>query len=295
MSTGDGKPKDEQEPRVGFFKQALARALVDGRLPRWLVPSLHRRILEQRAWRAEYEALRHAERLAAGAPAVTQSQVDLLETLVLHEVQGVSETRGPVYAWVAAAAAMCVLVGILFQALPSGPETTDPAWRVRRADGDAPRLGLKLRCVAPDRSRVLAAAEAGARQLEDRLSCPHGGLLSFSVTNLDEAPRYLFAVGVSDEAELRWYAPFTRTSRSVKVEPGEVDRLLETLADTSELPDDDRVSLFVLYSSRPLSGHEIEAQLARAPTRQHLQKAARLPVEAEVQARIELQTDVEPR
>lgn len=298
MSKAKDRARTEAETRVGLFKRALTHALVDGRLPRWLAPQVHRRVLADGAWRAEYEALRQAERVAANAPPVTKAQVDLLEALVLQEVATSSPTAESagrrLLAWTAVATAACVLVAVGFSALLP-PREADVAWRARGAGDEAPALGLKLRCVAKDRTRVLDDAEAGARQLEDRLSCPHGGLLSFSVTNLDDAPRYLFAVGVSESQELRWYAPFTKSGRSLKVEPGAVDRHLETLADTGELPKDERVSLFVLYSSKPLTGHEIEAQLERAPAREHLGKAARLPIPAEVQARIELLPGVADR
>lgn len=252
---------------------------------------LHRRVLERPALRSLYDAQRREERKRRGDPPVTEAQVALLERLVLDEVRQREAREAPGSARRFAFAGVAVAAASLIAVLLVPRQIEEPArWRARGL-GEGARVGVKLRCVSADQKRVLDEAEAGARARSDRLRCPHGALLAFSVTNLETEPRYVFAVGLGDDGGLRFFAPFHKDARAVLVEPGAVDRLLEPLADTAPLPKDERVSLFLLSGKERLHGHEVEARLSAAPLRQHLRKAARLPLPADVQARIEIVRD----
>lgn len=274
-------------PKLSFVKRALLSRLLAGSLPPALAARLHRRLARDPAWLSAYEGLRRAERQAAGAVDITEQQLALFERIVVAEASQqapveVRASRGAVFGLAAAAAAVAV-----FAALPTG---RDDDWATRGVTAAGPKVGLKVRCLSADERtpRLVSESVLSPEQVPGALDCPEDGVLAFSVTNLDEAPRHVFLVGVNEKDEIRWYAPFEASGRSVAVRAGEVDRVLETLAELDDLPKE-RVTLFALFADAPLDGAALEARLKDARTRGlPLSRLDRLPVGVPLQARAEL-------
>jgi hypothetical protein len=126
--------------------------------------------------------------------------------------------------------------------------------------------------------------------VDDTLACPHGDLLSLSLTNLETQPFYVFVIGMSDAGELRFVSPFDEDSLARLAAPGVIDQPLEVLADTGALPPDPSLTLFALFAATPLHGADIARTLRDARTHGTAVHAlARLPFAAYT-ARIELST-----
>lgn len=232
--------------------------------------------------RAEYEALRAAERVLAGdRRAVSASQREMLRALILPEPAAPPRAAMPALSGARAAASLALFVVV------KPAQVDDLAARSARMAEEP--LGVKVSCVEANGARVIDTATGGARQSGARLDCPKGSLLAFSTTNLAADARHLFVVGIAPSGEPRWYAPFARDARAQPLAPGLVDQVLPVLADTRAMPDDPRVSLFVLVSDRPFDGALVAEKLARsARGGLLLDRVERLPVDVPWQARIDM-------
>jgi hypothetical protein len=279
------RPQGDGDHDLGGWRCLALRLLLDSRTPRWLRRRLHARMVSDTALRARYEALRRLERELAAGPDLLASQRELLGELVLARVQGTGSRRASAY--LGAALATTTALALALWLWPA-PPSTDAL--MSRSGRDA-ALGVRVRCVRADGSAVLDSAFAGARQPVAALTCPRGSLLSFSATNLTGQAQHLFVVGLASDLSPRWYQPFTADSTSRLVAAGSVEQLLEPLADTAPMPDEGREALFVFYALQPLTAFDIEQAIAAlARERWPLSTLQRLPVAAEVQARIELST-----
>lgn len=285
-----------------MLRRAIARTLLPrlaaGAVPTAIAAPLHRVVRDDPALAAAYHALRRAEHAAAGSAAAPLSpgQRDLLEALVLGAAAPASvqvPARAPRRSLPALAGAMAVACATVFLVLPSLRQDDPGAFGVgdleaRSARISAQPVGVKVTCVRDARS--LGSATAGVRQSGETLACPHGSLLAFSATNLGQAARHVFAVGVAADGALRWYEPFGRGGQSVRVAAGAVDEVMPALADTASLPPDPHVSLFVLISDAPFDAATVERQIEDATARGlSVGSLERLPLpQMPVQARIEL-------
>jgi hypothetical protein len=281
-----------RRPIVSFLMPWLAA----GRLPSPLASVVHRWLREDVELATLYHALRRCE-LARGVPApLSAGQRDLLESLVL--AAATHERRATSGAAAGVAGVLAVASVLAFAVLPQRPADPgehafpigDLAARGERLKQDA--LGVKVTCLgerdgAPS---ALGSATGGARHSGDTLPCPRGSLLAFSTTNLGSQPRHVFVVGIGADGAPRWYAPFSRDAAARVVPAGQVDAALPVLADTSTMPDDAAVTLFVLMSDQAFTASSVERQIAsssrRAVPLKHLE---RLPlVDIPLQARIDL-------
>jgi hypothetical protein len=117
---------------------------------------------------------------------------------------------------------------------------------------------VRVRCVT--NGTVVDEASAGARQTGHDLDCGSDGLLAFSTTNLNDAVRYAFVIGVDDTGRRVWLPPFERTSAALSLPAHSADALLETLA---PMPTQ-ALTLFVLLDDEPFSADDVETRLATA-------------------------------
>lgn len=278
-------------PAPGPLRRALTAWLFAG-APPFVARAIHRALRQDVRWSAWYDALRRVERVGS-SQALGTSQRELLEGLVLDAVAPAPHERSSflLRPGIAAAAACGAL--LLFFVFPeaTAPPAGDamPALTERSLGEDAPLVGVKLRCLDSTQRHVLAHAQAGPSAPGAMLQCEKDNLLAFSLTNLSDAEQHIFAVGVSGTGELRWYAPFERGADAMRVQPGEIDRPLETAADLSRLPDDERVTLHLLFSRAPLNGESIRRELSSASRRGVLSTALdRLPIDVEHQAHVEI-------
>lgn len=272
---------------LGPIRRALLLRALDGRLPGPMLRVVHRRIGADPAWRAAYDALRRAEH-AVGGGSPSAGQRAALERLVVDSVR--PARRGRRVAFGLAAAAACAAVVVV--ALPTAPDDLRP-----RGAATDERVGVRVRCVTDaEPPALLAETVLPATGDGVPLSCPTGALLVFSTTNLSEAPVHVFVLGIRGDGEPLWYAPFERAGRSVRVEPETADRLLEVAAETAGMTSGDRVTLFALFSDRPLSGAAVDAQLDGARRRGvSLRGLDRLPVAGARQGRAAMAVSEDPR
>lgn len=278
--------------------QKLLPRLAAGTLPAWMARPLHETVRSDPELGRAWDGLRRAERAAAPKSVVTAGQADLLEALVLGslppEPARASRLVVPGLGGALAAAAVAAFVVVRPATPPAG--AGDHAFPIGSLAARGERLksepvGVKVTCLEGGAGgRVLDAATAGARQTGDVLTCPTGSLLAFSTTNLGQETRHVFVVGVGPDGSRRWYAPFERDAGAAAVPAGQVDVVLPTLADTSTMPADPRVSLFVLISDEPFAATSIERQLASSVQRGlPLSSLERLPlVDVPLQARIDV-------
>lgn len=292
-----------------MLRRALAWKLLPrlaaGTLPAWLAARLHETVRSDPELGRAWDGLRRAERAAAPGVSVTSAQADLLEALVLGAISPEPRRRHLTVPGVAGALAAAAVVAFVVVRPAAGPASADRAPDQPFPIGDlAARgerlktepVGVKVTCLSRDAAsgggaaQVLDAATAGARQTGDVLTCPTGSLLAFSTTNLGQEIRHVFVVGVGPDGSRRWYAPFESNADAMAVPAGQVDVVLPTLADTSTMPADPRVSLFVLISDAPFAATSIERQLQSSAQRGlPLSSLERLPlVDVPLQARIDV-------
>lgn len=193
--------------------------------------------------------------------------------------------------WSSAAAAAAV-VGFIVMASPgAGPDVdvdVDVGLGLQpRGDEHAP-LGVRVRCVDAAGSRVLDDATAGARQKVSSLACSDDGMLAFSMTNLSETARHVFVVGVAADGQVVSLPPFSTGSQALRVEAGSVDVVVERLA-PMPIVGVDGLTLHVLVDAEPFGADGIERRLQAASRSDlPLQSLDRLPVDVDVQARLNL-------
>lgn len=284
---------------IGWLRLGLLAVLVSGLCPAPLARFLHRRVLADPAWASAYHRARRAER-AGSDRNLSTGQADLLEQLILSRVAGdaststltstltststhaSAQTRSGAWAPLAAACAVAVVFVVVGE-----PPARGTLWTTRGGD-DAPRVGMRARCIDKVAQRVVDQAEVGPRAMSDVLRCPHGSLLSFSMTNLEKEPVYVYAVGVTDGGSLRFFSPFEESSTSLRVDANTVDHPLDVVADTGALPDDGGIALFTLFSTHALRGADIARSLRSAGQRAVRVRALdQLPVDA-LTTRIEM-------
>ncbi len=272
------------EPQPGWFKRRLAAALASNALPTFLVLWLHRRLARDHALGAAYDALRQAERAAAGGAALTASQSELLESLVLSAAGTERRARAPFAAMGAAMGAAALFVW--FGGAPGLPTLSGPLVE-RGASGDP--LGVTVTCIDKATKSVTGLATVGARTPAAPLACAHGALLAFSTTNLGASGKHLFVVGIGEDGDRRWYAPFSTGGPTIPLPPGTAGVALPVAADTSGMTLEPRTSLHVLFFDAPREGSDVERILAAAAARgTTLRALERLPVDATAQARIDV-------
>lgn len=252
----------ELPPRLGPIRRALLLRALDGRLPRAIAGRVHARIGADPVWRGAYDAMRQAERASlSGAPSAGQHA--MLEHLVMGSVDGPAGASGRRAAVGLLAAAACVAVVVVI-AQPGD----DLRARSAAPDPSTERVGVRVRCVdAADATRVRAETVLSAVGDGVPFECAPGSLLVFSTTNLAEAPVHVFVMGVRSDGEPLWYAPFDRDGGSVAIAPGTTNHVLDVAAETAGMTTGDKVTLFGLFSDRPLTAGALEAQLDGARQR----------------------------
>ncbi len=269
----DSSPPPPGEPR-GLSAWLLERALT-GAPDAWSTRAARRWVLARPALREMYDDLRGAGRVLSGR-AFSPEQAGLV-LADLQPARGPARARGGAWGLAAAAAAAAVffLVG-------------DDGAHPRAATQGA--MGVKVQCLtgAGEEWRVRGAAVAGVFDPVERLSCPRDALYTFALTNLSKAPVHVFVIGVDQDNQLHWFAPFGQDARSLPVGPGTVERLVDTVADAKGQVWGSDLTLFALFGDKPLSGSRIEQELRAAQGQLRLGRLSRLPLDVEHQARLEL-------
>lgn len=239
---------------MSMLPRALALWLlpryVAGALPQALGRLVRARLDDDLDLQAAYHVLRRAERPAHGGLSAAQKELVLDAVLEASAPHPIAATSSWWTQLVPAGAAMACLA--LFVAIGHDDEL------VARGDANQPPLGVRVRCVS--NGSVVDEASAGARQTGADLDCGSDGLLAFSTTNLNDAVRYAFVIGVDDNGNRVWLPPFERTGASVSLAAHSADALLETLAPMPA----QALTLFVLLDDEPFSADDVEARLATA-------------------------------
>lgn len=224
---------------------------VAGALPHSLGRLVRARLVDDVELQAAYHVLRRAERPVHGGLSAAQKE------LLLDAILDASSAHAPATAsswWtqlVPAGAAMACLA--LFVAIGHDDDLV-----ARGAAQPQAPLGVRIRCVS--NGNVVDEASAGARQTGADIDCGADGLLAFSTTNLNDAVRYAFVVGVDDSGNRVWLPPFERSSAALSLPARSADALLETLA---PMPTQ-ALTLFVLLDDEPFSADDVEDRLSAA-------------------------------
>jgi hypothetical protein len=267
-------PRSPTRP-LALVAHALLPRYAAGTLPRPLARFVRDALDADPALAAAYTALRRAERAAAHGAHTSAGQRDLLEAALFANAPTPSlrptTRRAPaLFAPLAACASLAVF------AMVSGSQTQPVSTHAvgTHAVGDlaarsaavaADPLGVKVTCVHDE--RVVDTATAGARRPSDALTCPPDAMLAFSLTNLGPHERHVFVVGLTPSGATRWYAPFDRTSTSVRAHAGRDNHVLPVLGDMRGMPADEHVTLHVLLSDQPFAARDVERQLDAARAR----------------------------
>ena len=152
-------------------------------------------------------------------------------------------------------------------------------------------LGVTFSCLVGEGTgyRVEGATSVGAEQAVGALRCPSDSILSLAGTNLRDTAAGVFVVGVDDDGDVHWLAPFAASSPSQAVPPGtrsssfDVGVPLESLAGK-------RLTFYILLDDELVSHAEVSASLDDAERRGvRLESLARLPVDVDEQARLHLE------
>jgi hypothetical protein len=162
----------------------LVRALVDGRLPRWLARRVFGRVTDERAWAVAYHELRTAERGLNGGVALSAHQVAAIRARVLGgDAAAAAPSRAP--AFLPAALALASLAVFM---MVRGPAAVGADGNDLVARGAAPVLGVHVVCIGTDRTRPYSEANLGDAK---PMQCLAEGALAFSVTNTSSSDRWL--------------------------------------------------------------------------------------------------------
>lgn len=224
--------------------------------------------------------------------AASPGQLDLVESLVLADVAAPSPRhalRLPAFGALAAATAAVVLFVVVRG--PATAELGDQALTERGGGGggDAPLVGVRLRCLDRSSQEVRSSAAAGPREPVASLSCARDDLLSAAFTNLSGKKMHVILVGVGAAGDLRWLQPFSPEGSSAALDDGTVDEPLPTAADLATLPYEGRIVVHAVFAAAPVDGRELSALLQSSRQGGVLSAALpRLPVPFEHQAQIEL-------
>jgi hypothetical protein len=224
---------------------------VAGALPKSLGRLVRARLDDDVELQAAYHVLRRAERPTHGGLSAAQKEL-LLDAILDASAPATAPATSSSW-WtplVPAGAAMACLA--LFVAVGHDDDL------MARGTANQPPLGVRVRCVT--NGSVVDEASAGARQTGADLDCGSDGLLAFSTTNLNDAVRYAFVVGVDDTGHRVWLPPFDRTSVALALPAHSADALVETLAPMPA----QAVTLFVLLDDEPFSADDVEGRLVSA-------------------------------
>lgn len=270
---------------LGPIQRALLARLMSGALPRWLEPRVRARVRDDVKWRAAYNALRRAERASAGDVALSAGQLAFIERAAVPSQTPRASSLARVTTSLSAAAASAAVLLFAF----GSPAPAPSRWQSR--GGGTPAVGVKVRCLNEENGtpHIIDETVLGGSALGQPLTCQPDGLLAFSFTNLSASPAYAFVLGVRDDGEPLWFAPFAPDGQSLSMRAGAADAMQATVAELAQMQLGHAVTLHALLSERPLSGDEIAAALKRA--RQaglNLARLDRLPVPAQAQARATL-------
>ena len=280
----------------------LQRAIAARLLPRYAsgtLPGVLRRLVQDALaadanLAARYHLLRCLERAARGDDAsVSAAQEDVILAGVLDALDRERSTVTTASSlrlstWSGALAAAAAVAFVVVAPGPTPTPDTAATGLQSRGDSDEAPLGLRVRCVDGSGSRVLDDATAGARQKVGSLSCVDDGLLAFSLTNLSARERFVFVVGVDEAGRAVSLPPFGEGAPALLVAPGAVDVVVEHLAPMPVLGDGG-LTLHVLVDDAPFTGADVGRRLQAAhATALPLSSLDRLPVDVEVQARVNL-------
>ena len=277
---------------LAAWKRAILHALVQG----WLGGALNRpwilrRIARDPIWSAEYNALRHIERLASGRALGTAQREQIESRLFAALPKILPDTKptsvaAPAFALSAAAAAAITFFAVQAPVAPptgdnsSNPEV--PTWTARGAQARA--VGARLRCLDTTSQAIVDDAETGPRADVDVLRCRRGDALAMSFTNLTSQEAYALVVGIGADGGVRILPPFSADGGAVSIPAGAVEEVLPMLADTTGLPDEARTSLFVAFADKPMPVESILQLIRDANARGlPLQALEHLPLPAGVQ------------
>lgn len=256
-----------------------------GAWPRPVLNWMRARVARSPELRRGYDALVRAEHEASGS-SVSGAQAASIESALFGELDRPTETsRFSALKWglpVLGAAA----VAAIFIATPS----VTPVDELSPRSGAGGALGITVRCLERgDTIGVVGEVSAGPGQPSRTLRCPGDGLLGFAFTNTTDHDVHAFVVGVNADDEVRWYAPFTPQSESVKVSSGSADELLATVADLAPMANDERVVLRAVFFPDVARGSTLEAVIEQAKERRlSPSRLERLPLSGTVEARVEL-------
>jgi hypothetical protein len=262
--------------------------LSSGRGPTSLVRWARRTLEASDAGRAAYHALTRAEQATADVD-LTVNQQAHLEAALFASLDGAGATTPaagrPVVARLALVGAVTAAALFFVWSPPSGDELGE---LTVRGLGDG-TLGVTVRCLAPGATGVEDQAAAGPGRPSTTVRCDGDGLLSFAFINTTGEDLYAMVVGVSEQDELRWYAPFAADGQSTRLAAGSVDQPLSVAADLAPMPAGERVVLRTLFSRRPLRASTVGSLVDQARAR-HLSPSRidRLPLTGTLEARVEL-------
>jgi hypothetical protein len=250
------------EKKLGPIRRFLLLRFLAGQLPRPLARAFHRRVGRDPILHAAYEAMRLAEKNPERRE-LSPGQVEAIASGVVWE--GESAASGRLY-WPATAGATALIGAMVlaFVVLPGGgSKETD--WQAR--GGIDERVGLRLRCLS-------TSSNGDAHLIHDvatmpgvavpNLQCADGDLLAFSASNFSEKTRYIFAVGITRDHQIRWLVPFEASAPFLSVKPNEIDRLLDTLADLNAFPKGEDLAIHVFFSPSNRQGSEVAEVLENA-------------------------------
>lgn len=243
------------------FDAWLVARLAGGRLPRALVPWARRRVEARPALREAYVALREAERAAAGSPDVTRAQSESIEAGLFDALTELQESAAPAphratLVWSTALVAAAIALVVVTDRGSSGAD--DDVTTVR---GDsAGVLGVTVRCVLRgqnDDVRQLGSVSAGPGVPGGTLRCPSDAVLVFAFTNTRRDAVHAAVVGVSDDDQLRYYAPFLKGGRALEVPAGAIDELSPVAAELAGMPHGERVGLRAVFTAEPVGVEQL--------------------------------------
>lgn len=238
--------------------------------------------------RAAYDALARAEQVASGRD-VTRTQSAHLEASLFAALDGEGQAsggRGGATGRLAVAGAAVCAVAFLVWSPPAGDDLGELSVR-GLGDGT---LGVTVRCLARGAPpEIVGQVAAGPRRSSGALSCAADGLLSFSFTNTTDDDLFVMIVGVSEDDQLRWYAPFSADGSSARLPAGNVDVPMPVAADLAPMPSGERVTLRALFSRRAVRASTVGALVDQARARRlSPSRIDRLPLDGTLEARVEL-------
>lgn len=291
-------PMSHDPKRLSRLEAWCVARLSAGDVPSWLRGWANARVARSPAARSAYDALVVAEQVAAQRD-VTLGQKSQIEAALFAALPAESARTDGRWGVLLSSGVAAAAVVAFFVATPSTPSPSTPSPTaslpaddvlVARAASTG-TLGVTVRCL--DRAEtpaVTGRVAAGPGQPSKTLRCAGDGLMGFAFTNTTSEKVHALVVGLTEDDQLRWYAPFTPGGASVVVPPGAADRLLPTVADLRPMAKEERVVLRAIFSSVPLRADVVEAIVKQDRERGlSPSRVDRLALPATQQARVELE------